>query len=138
MHQRSAPTIYALVAVAAIAVSLGAQLASFVLRHEARPLRMLRAGERYAQIAGLSPIEMQDAVVWDGFDGQFFFYLARDPLVTPSTQLVLDAPRLRARRIGFPLMGALLGGGKAGAAWGLLVAETLTSLGLLALVQAAA
>jgi hypothetical protein len=72
MHQRSAPTIYALVAVAAIAVSLGAQLASFVLHHEARPLRMLRVGARYAQLAGLSPTEMQDAVVWDGFDGQFF------------------------------------------------------------------
>ena len=138
MHQRSAPTIYALVAVAAIAVSLGAQLASFVLHHEACPLRMLRVGARYAQLAGLSPTEMQDAVVWDGFDGQFFFYLARDPLVTPATQLALDAPRLRARRIGFPLMGALLGGGKTGAAWGLLLAEALASLGLLALVQAAA
>jgi hypothetical protein len=138
MHQRSAPTIYVLVAMAAIAVSLGAQLASLVLHHEARPLRMLRVGARYAQLAGLSPIEMQDAVVWDGFDGQFFFYLARDPLVTPATQSVLDAPRLRARRIGFPLMGALLGGGKAGAAWGLLLAEALSGLGLVALVQAAA
>jgi len=138
MHQKPAPTIYVLIAVAAIAVSLGAQLASFVLRHEGRPLRMLRVGARYAPLAGLSPIQMRDAVVWDGFDGQSYFYLARDLLVTPSTQSALDAPRLRARRIGFPLMGALLGGGKAGAAWGLLLAEALTSLGLLALVQAAA
>jgi hypothetical protein len=137
MDQKPAPTVYVFVGLVAVALSIGAQFASFVLHHEARPLRMLRVGARYAQFAGLSPIEMQDAVLEDGFDGQFFFYLARDPLVTTSTQLALDAPRLRARRIGFPLMGAALGMGKAGAAWGLLIGEALASLGLVALVQAA-
>lgn len=55
MDQKPAPTVYVLVALVAGALSIGAQLASFVLFHEARPLRMLRVGAWYAQLAGLSP-----------------------------------------------------------------------------------
>lgn len=122
----------------ACAVSLGLQVGSLAVQHEGRLLGMLRIGAHYGAIAGLSPAEMEHAVNDSGFDGQFFFYLARDPRVGESTQRALDAPRLRARRIGFPLLGFLLGLGSSGAAAGLFVAEALAGLGLIALAQSGA
>lgn len=45
----------------------------------------------------------------NGFDGQFFLYLASDPLLTrDSTIARLDDPLLRARRIGYPAVLCLL------------------------------
>ena len=49
-----------------------------------------------------------------GFDGQFFLYLACDPLLRHSSTIArLDTPLLRARRIGYPLTVWALARGKA-------------------------
>lgn len=48
-----------------------------------------------------------------GFDGQFFLFLSIDPFLRkPSTVARLDAPFLRARRIGYPLLVNFLSRGK--------------------------
>ena len=40
----------------------------------------------------------------DGFDGQFFFYLAHDPLLLHGVERFLDAPRQRSARVGYPIL----------------------------------
>ena len=70
-----------------------------------------------------------------GFDGQFFLRLAEDPLVGPETARALDAPALRARRIGLPIAGrlfALLAGSPQA---GLLLAESASLLLLIIVAQ---
>ena len=70
-----------------------------------------------------------------GFDRQFFLRLAEDPLVGPATARALDAPALRARRIGLPVAGrlfALLAGSPQA---GLLLAETASLALLIAIAQ---
>ncbi len=124
-------------ALVAAALGIAAQFGSLALVHQGDPVRMLRLGEAYAVRADLTDAERNAAVAIDGFDGQFSFYLARDPLLGPTTIAALDAPRLRARRIGLPLAGALPGL-VVGPAWGLVIAETLSLLMVLALVQRAA
>lgn len=47
-----------------------------------------------------------------GYDGQFYAQMALNPLLTdPAMAEALDAPSYRARRIGLPLMAAVLGAG---------------------------
>jgi hypothetical protein len=70
-----------------------------------------------------------------GFDGQFFLRLAEDPLVSPATARSLDAPELRARRIGLPVVGRLLGLLAGSPQGGLLLAETASLLLLIAITQ---
>jgi hypothetical protein len=70
-----------------------------------------------------------------GFDGQFFLRLAEDPLVGPATARALDAPELRARRIGLPVAGKLLGLFAGSPQGGLLLAETASLLLLIAVTQ---
>jgi len=51
----------------------------------------------------------------DGFDGQFYHFIAHDPFIKGDTPYYIDAPRLRYRRILVPLLAWLLsaGGGRA-------------------------
>jgi hypothetical protein len=51
-----------------------------------------------------------------GYDGQFYRYLARDPFLRRGTAEYLDAPALRARRILVPLLAWLLAAGSPRAA----------------------
>lgn len=39
-----------------------------------------------------------------GWDGQFYYYLANDPFLQKDTVEHLDGPKLRASRVGFPLL----------------------------------
>lgn len=48
----------------------------------------------------------------DGFDGQFYHYLAHDPLLRSGLTRYVDAPRLRGRRILVPALAFLLAGGQ--------------------------
>jgi len=48
----------------------------------------------------------------DGFDGQFYHYLAHDPLLRSGLTRYIDAPRLRCRRILVPALAFLLAGGR--------------------------
>jgi hypothetical protein len=50
-----------------------------------------------------------------GYDGQYYRFLAHDPLLRRGTGKYLDSPALRARRILVPLLVWLLAGGRSGA-----------------------
>ena len=67
----------------------------------------------------------------DGFDGQFFLYLAYDPLLTEGVEAGLDFPRVRARRILSSWIAALLTG------WGALASPGAVLLVLQILCGAA-
>lgn len=74
-----------------------------------------------------------------GFDGQFFLRLAEDPLISsPATVRALDAPVLRARRIGLPVAGRFFSFFAGSPAAGLLLAETAALALLIALIQSGA
>ena len=66
------------------------------------------------------------AVTGPGFDGQFFAALANDPLVGEATVARLDAPLLRATRIGYPLAAGLSGVALGETARGLVAAQALS------------
>lgn len=104
---------YAGVAILSSMFVLGVQGYSLVAAHQGIPQRMLRVPDR----SGASPSA--------GFDGQFFLALANDPWLLHGGERSLDSPRLRARRIGFPLIAwalAPIGGTAAGR---LLISESL-------------
>src|SRR5262249_35442497 len=67
-----------------------------------------------------------------GYDGQFFYYLARDPLLRGGAPTYLDAPGYRYQRILLPTRAALLALGRP--AW---VGWTLPLVNLLALALGA-
>lgn len=46
-----------------------------------------------------------------GYDGQFYRFLAHDPLLRNGTEAYLDSPALRARRVLVPLLAWMLAGG---------------------------
>ena len=48
----------------------------------------------------------------DGYDGQFYRYVAHDPLLRRGTQRYLDAPRQRYRRILVPALAFVLAAGR--------------------------
>lgn len=66
-----------------------------------------------------------------GYDGQWFFYLAHDPLVrAPDPESFLDLPAYRSARILYPALAWLLALGQPGAIpWSLLVVNLLAVLG---------
>jgi hypothetical protein len=119
-----APRPYLAATALAMLMVLSLQGLSFTVGHRADPARMLRLPDP-SRPAGAS-----------GFDGQFFLALTKDPLaLAPATAKALDAPVLRARRIGLPLTAWLLSRFVGGAAAGLLLAETLFLFVLVAIVQ---
>jgi hypothetical protein len=70
-----------------------------------------------------------------GFDGQFFLALARDPIVTPRTQEELDLPVVRATRIGYPAAAHLLGRLTGSPERALITIQTLSMAAVLSLIQ---
>ncbi len=48
----------------------------------------------------------------DGYDGQFFFYIAHDPFNVSYLQKILDVPAHRYKRIVYPLLSWSLSGGR--------------------------
>ncbi len=72
----------------------------------------------------------------DGFDGQYFLALAKDPLLLHGAESALDSPGIRARRIGLPALAWLLAPLVGGAGPALLVAEALAACCLVAVAAA--
>lgn len=64
------------------------------------PIPPWLAGERIFVFAGK-----------DGYDGQFYHYIAHDPWLRRDTAAYIDGPRLRYRRILVPLLAWLFSGG---------------------------
>ncbi len=130
---------YAWWCLAAVCIGWGIQVSWFFVKHDGLPLRMCRLGSKQAEIAGISRVDESGRIVvldGDGFDGQFFYLLGADPLLRGDTVWrALGAPQLRARRIGLAWVGLSLGFGKDGRAIGLLSAQSLSLLALLALLQ---
>lgn len=65
---------------------------------------LIQVGTRFIA-QGDSPLHLPVTTVQhSGFDGQFYLYLSTDPLLHKSSTIErLDAPFLRARRIGYPI-----------------------------------
>ena len=73
-----------------------------------------------------------------GFDGQFFYFQTFDPLLRRvAAWQALDAPHLRARRIGYPLLARLLAQARRRIPMGLLAAQLLGLAAILAMIQIA-
>ena len=116
---RRSGSLYVWVGLLAFAFSAGLLTFSFVVGHSGSPAGMLRVA------AGGQA----------GFDGQYFLRLAEDPLVGPAAAGALDAPMLRARRIGLPVAGWMLAPIAGSPAAGLLLAEIALLALLIAVVQ---
>lgn len=66
-----------------------------------------------------------------GYDGQFYYRLALDPLTSEHTAfgITLDAPEVRQQRITYPIVVAILSFGRAGLVPIMLIAVNLLALG---------
>ncbi len=73
---------------------------------------------------------------FDGYDGQFYYYLARDPMLISGDIAFMDAPAYRYQRILLPSLAWLLAFGQAGAIGWSLVAVNALSLTLGCVVAA--
>ncbi len=138
-RQQSEVQRYVWCCLAAICVGWGIQVGAFLMNHDGLPLRMCRLGSKQAEIAEVSKVNEGGRIVvldGDGFDGQFFYLLGADPLLQGDTiWRALGAPQLRARRIGLAWVGLSLGLGEDGRAVGLLLAQSLSLLALVVLLQ---
>jgi hypothetical protein len=123
-HRRAAR--YVLFGGLAVALALLFQGASLVVAHHGRPLDMIRL---------LRPDSTPSVA---GYDGAFFLALAQDPLAGPRTVAALDAPLIRARRIGFPLAAWALAPVAGGPARALLLVLALATMATIGLLQSSA
>ncbi|MBI5280600.1 MAG: hypothetical protein HY858_02875 [Candidatus Solibacter usitatus] len=71
-------------------------------------------GERYRAPPELAGERIHVFAGSGGYDGQFYHYMAHDPLRTRGLDKYVDLPRLRYRRILLPLSAYLLAGGRDG------------------------
>ncbi|HVN75586.1 MAG TPA: hypothetical protein VMT19_04660 [Thermoanaerobaculaceae bacterium] len=117
---------YVMAALGAWGLAVGFLVASLLLAHGGEPLDMIRPPNRGRANQSY------------GFDGQFFFALAKDPSLRPQTVALLDAPVIRARRIGFPLAAWLLSPVTGGPAYAMLVVLALSSAATVWILQAIA
>jgi hypothetical protein len=69
------------------------------------------SGERFAIPASLAAEEIPQLADSDGYDGQFYHYIAHDPLMSKGLARYVDDPGLRWRRILVPGLAALLSAG---------------------------
>jgi len=110
------------------------------LSHDVDITRWVRAGEAMAEADELPPRFYQEAGL--GYDGQYFYRIARSPLSTqPQVDgISLDRPSFRQQRIGYPILawGLSAGGRQAAVPWALVMANAValvaasTALALLA------
>jgi hypothetical protein len=120
--------------VGVVAALVAAVLAAVFALVAGGPGGMVRAAPPWAHPGEVpSGVEVLDEL--DGFDGQFFYRVAADPLSDEvvSHGIEHDLPALRASRIGYPLVAwALSGGGRTPLLpWALVVANVL-AVGLVA------
>jgi hypothetical protein len=122
---------------AAVVLVYFAWAAAFLLDHHTW-WAFAHVGRRFASHAAPgSPIRagLQDASVTDtGYDGQFFYYIAVDPV---GASCCLDDAAYRYPRIGYPMAARLLGAGSSRLVPVAMVAINLAALGATILVLAA-
>jgi branched-subunit amino acid transport protein len=115
-----------------VAMVLAAVLGSHIAHDHGNLTGLVCFGSHYASAtrppAGAIPCGAQ------GYDGQFFFLQARDPLLLHDATLHQFAgagQTFRAQRLGYPLLAWLLSAGRASAIpFAMLAANVLVSLGL--------
>lgn len=88
---------------------------------------LFRTGQRIAVPPHLAASTYRDPSPY-GYDGQFYRFLAHDPLLRKGTAAYIDAPLLRARRILVPGAAWLLAGGQPGWIDGAYVLVILASI----------
>lgn len=94
------------VVLAAAAIALTVQMGAIVSKFQSQPTGLFRISEQFYRRGPEELFAFQPHLVIDGegYDGQFFYFLAHDPFLLNGVEQFLDAPSLRARRIGYPLI----------------------------------
>jgi hypothetical protein len=82
-------------------------LASIAFHHQGNVTHAIRIGEKFHSRPGVAELvrKSKPEIYQEyGFDGQFFYFLAHDPLLLKeATVTALDSPHIRARRIVYPV-----------------------------------
>lgn len=99
-----------------VVLTLAVLYMGFIISQSGGPLGLVLVGTRFSE-------QRPDGT--EGYDGQFAYYIARDPAGAPA---LLDEPAYRYQRILYPLLARLLTGGKAA-----LIPWALPALNLLGL-----
>jgi hypothetical protein len=102
---------YAILAVAAVFVW---QFANVRFNHSGEWNALFLSGDRFEIPAALGTEEIPQLPRSDGYDGQFYHYIAHDPLMTKGLAASVNDPGLRWRRILVPGLAALLSFGQPG------------------------
>ena len=97
-----------------VAAAAGAFAFGMLRAHDFDASWFVTAGDRYCDAARVPP-GLTVRPNSDGFDGQFYYRLALDPLTSQPTGrgITLDVPALRHQRILYPLLARLLSLGSA-------------------------
>lgn len=102
-----------------LATLLGLTYALFVVATQGSPLALVAVGERF------KPPEIAYSYSDEGYDGQFVYYIARDPLGAAGH---IDVPAYRYQRILLPALGRLAALGQEGLLPWALLAVNLVAL----------
>ncbi len=78
-------------------------LSAILAANDADPLAFVTLGECFSACAGADGTDCAEGT--EGYDGQFAYYIARDPAASPDC---LDAPAYRLQRILLPALGRVL------------------------------
>lgn len=120
-------------ALAAALLAVALCLANLALHHDGDITKAIRVGSDFYYQPGVGNLVRKAEPTLDplnGFDGQFYFFLAFDPLLhEPATIRALDAPHLRARRIFYPLVSRLMVIHRSDIPMGLLASLLLSIIG---------
>lgn len=120
-------------ALAAGLLAVALCLANLALHHDGDITHAIRVGKLFHDQPGVGHLVRKVEPTLDpnnGFDGQFYFFLAFDPLLSePATVRALDAPHLRARRILYPLVSRLMVIHRSDIPLGLMLSLLLSILG---------
>ena len=119
--------------VAALVLLLGmAFVGARLLAHGGDATAFISAGDHVTDPAGAPTLTVKEDS--DGYDGQYFHRLARDPFTQEAREFGtrLDRPAYRHQRIGYPLLVWAVTGGRADLVPAALIAVNLVALGGLA------
>ncbi len=109
-------------------------IAALAFHHKGDVTHAIRVGKMFYDKPGVADlVRKSDPLIYQdiGFDGQFFYFLAHDPLLKKeATVNGLDAPHLRARRIMYPLLSRMLVSTNSRIPKGMVLAVLLSYLGI--------
>lgn len=96
------------VCLAIIVAFYGAGIAWRVARHDGNLTALFCIGDRYPIPPLLADQRFYVHRDWVGYDGQFYLFLAYDPLLRTDLPRGLDKPAYRSQRIGLPMLASML------------------------------